>query len=165
MRLENLGGKLRHDRFGPDLGLDALDLDQELRGLLNQLIRLGREPVRQRDTDIGAALGLPGLPERRRPQRLLGEAGRLAGRHLGDIHRILGIGEIQLGVELGLEPRLDDVGPLLDQGLRHHHEAAVALVDRGAGRYPARQLPPGRDAMPSAPRSRRRRASSRGSRW
>ena len=61
-------------------------------------------------------------------------------RHLGDVHRILRVGEIKLGIELGFEPGLDDVGPLFDQRLRHHHEAAVELVDGGAGRDLAGEL-------------------------
>src|SRR6516165_1794194 len=38
--LENIRRELRHDRIGPNFGVDALDLDQELRRLLNEFRRI-----------------------------------------------------------------------------------------------------------------------------
>src|ERR1700730_1733276 len=47
--LEDVGGKLRNDGVRPDLGADALDIHEELRGFLNELKRVRRKSVRKHD--------------------------------------------------------------------------------------------------------------------
>src|SRR6516225_11400368 len=139
-RFENFGGELRHNGIRPDFSVDALDLYQELRGLLDEFRRVRRETVGQCDADVSPTSRFRRRSKGRLPQRLLREAGGLRCRHAGNLHRILWIGEVLLGVQLRLQPSLDDIRALRDQRLRHGHKAAIALVDRRAGCYLARQL-------------------------
>ena len=132
--------EFRHHRLGTQRRrIDALDLEQERGGALDQLHRFGSERVRQDDARRRAAAFLGIRAVGGHPQRALRKAGGLLPRHLDDFHRVLRIGEEQLRIELGVEPRLDDVGPLLDQVGAHAQEAGVVLVDRSAGRDLARQ--------------------------
>ena len=78
---------------------------------------------------VAAAHGLRIFAGHGHPEHFLAEALRVFLRHLHDLHVVLGLRPEEIGIELGLEPALHHVGPLLDQLVLHGHEAAVELAD------------------------------------
>src|SRR5262249_5833884 len=60
------------------------------------------------------------------------EASGLAKRHLGNFHCVFRIREELHRFEFGLEPSSYDIRSLLDKRMRHHHKAAIDLVDGGS---------------------------------
>ena len=162
-RLEDISGELRHDGVGPNFSDDALDLEQELRCFWMSSIASGVNR-KQRDTGIGPAVVFRMSCRRPKPISPFPGSQSFALPPCRDIHSVLGIAEIELGVQFGLQPALTTSGRCsmsacgitMKPPSRSPTEAPVAKLRASFA---------AQDVTRSAPRSPRRRACPPESRW